>query len=167
MKKVALCLILISISIVAPSQNFGENNTETNNQIYNLLTIISNLDTHQIKPYFILSNTNILTPLDLKETKSLKVSFDFDEELKIKDEPFFMSYERRYEIIFLVSIPTTYMVTKFLMEQVSLYNYKDITRTLNTQQWAFIILSSIIIPFIVATEDYINYKKFVEEKLKF
>jgi len=50
------------------------------------------------------------------------------------------------------------------MEQVSVYIYKDYTRSLNTQQWAYIIASSIIIPLIVATEDYIKYKEIIEMK---
>jgi len=44
------------------------------------------------------------------------------------------------------------------------YNYKDFSRTLNTQQWAYIIASSVIIPLIVATEDYKKYKEFLETK---
>ncbi len=155
MKKLLFTLILIVLLSV---------DLRGSTDIYD---VIYKMEQEQFKTNFSLVGTNFLLPLDFKEIKSLKVSFDFDEKFNIKEEPFFMNYERRYEIIFLVSIPTTYMVTKFLMEQVSVYNYKDFSRTLNTQQWAFVVLSSIIVPFIVATEDYIQYKKFIEEKLKF
>ncbi|MEN2998083.1 MAG: hypothetical protein ABDH28_03495 [Brevinematia bacterium] len=129
--------------------------------------LLGQLENQQFKTNFYFSGTNLLTPIELKERKSLRVSLEFEESLDLKKEPFFLSFERRYEIILLVSIPTTYMVTKFLMEQVSFYNYRDFTRSLNTQQWSFIIASSIIIPLIVAVEDHIKYKEFVEQNLRF
>lgn len=108
--------------------------------------------------------TNVLEPKKYKKEISLKVNLDPNYVPPLNEEPFFESFDRRYQIILIVSIPATYMVTKFLMEQVSVYNYKDFSRTLNTQQWAYIIASSVIIPLIVATEDYKKYKEFLETK---
>ncbi len=108
--------------------------------------------------------TNILEPRRYKEEISLKVNLNPNYVPPLNEKPFFESFDRRYQIILIVSIPATYMITKFLMEQVSVYNYKDYTRTLNTQQWAYIIASSIIIPLIAATEDYKKYKEFLEKK---
>lgn len=137
------------------------------NMITDLRVLLQELEENQFVTNFSISGTNFLSNIDFYEKISLKVSFEFDKKINLKEEPFFLPFERRYEIIFLVSIPTTYMITKFLMEQVSFYNYKDNTRSLNTQQWAFVIASSILIPFIIATEDYIRYKEFVEKKLRF
>ncbi|MCX8029426.1 MAG: hypothetical protein N2712_05465 [Brevinematales bacterium] len=149
-------------------------NTDVSNSLVqsstNYLSIedlVKLLEIKQFYTNFTVHSTNFLKPVNFEEQKSLRVSFEFDDRRDLKEKPFFMSYERRYEIILLVSIPTTYMVVKYLMEQVSFYNYKDMSRSLNTQQWAYVIASSIIVPLIIATEDYIKYKKFVEDKLKF
>lgn len=137
------------------------------NQYKDIQEILEDLKKTKLQTNFFVSDTNILFPVDYSEITSLKVSFDADKLFKVEEKPFFMDYGRRYEIILLVSIPTTYMVTKFLMEQISFYNYRDYSRTLNTQQWAYIIASSIIIPLVVSTEDYLKYKKYIEEKLRF
>lgn len=137
-----------------------------NTNIPSLEDNIKLLEEHTISN-IIFFETNSIYPIKFERIKSLKVSFEIDEKQELKKDIFFMPYERRYEIILLVSIPTSYMIAKFLMEQLSFYNYRDNTRSLNTQQWAFVIGSSIIIPLIVATEDYIKYKEFVKTKLKF
>lgn len=141
--------------------------TQTNAAEIPFEEMIRRVEEDQFRTNFLILGTNFLSPLNIHQRKSLRVYFEFEKSVSLREEPFFMDYARRYEIIFLVSIPTTYMVTKFLMEQVSFYNYKDPMRNLNTQQWAFIIASSIIIPFIVAVEDYLSYKEFVEKRLRF
>lgn len=139
----------------------------TSNTNLSIEDFIKTLEKQSIISNIKFTETTNIYPIKFERTKSLKISFDFDEKPEVRKDIFFMPYERRYEIILLVSIPTSYMIAKFLMEQVSFYNYKDNTRSLNTQQWAFVIGSSIIIPLIVATEDYIKYREFIQTKLKF
>ncbi|MCS7298820.1 MAG: hypothetical protein RMJ37_02505 [Spirochaetia bacterium] len=143
------------------------NVSSTNTNEVSIQELLAILEKNQFKTNISIYETNVLQKVEFNQMKSLKATFEFEPKEDIKEKPFFLSYERRYEIILLVSIPTTYMVAKYLMEQVSFYNYRDNNRNLNTQQWAYIIASSIIVPFIIATEDHIQYKKFVEEKLKY
>lgn len=142
-------------------------NISTNTNEVNIQELLAELEKNQFRTNISIYGTNFLDKVEFNEMKSLRATFDFEPREDIKEKPFFLSYERRYEIILIVSIPTTYMVAKYLMEQVSFYNYRDTSRNLNIQQWAYIIASSLIIPFIIATEDHIQYKKFVEEKLKY
>lgn len=146
---------------------FWSNLEVSGNTNFSLKDLIEMLEKQSSAVNVCFFETNYLYPIKFEQFKSLKVSFEMEEKQTVARSTFFMPYERRYEIILLVSIPTSYMVAKFLMEQVSFYNYRDNTRSLNTQQWAFVIASSIIIPLIVATEDYVKYREFVQTKLKF
>lgn|GEM_PF-2204663 len=160
-------LVILVLAVLIPLLAKGNQTIQSNLNVVtsNTVDIEDVLKTIPTNSDFKVENiTNILEPKHYKEEISLKVNLDPNYKAPLEEKPFFESFERRYQIILIVSIPASYMVTKFLMEQVSVYNYKDYTRSLNTQQWAYIIASSIIIPLIVATEDYIKYKEIIEMK---
>ncbi|MGB9621153.1 MAG: hypothetical protein ACP5PT_08025 [Brevinematia bacterium] len=159
-------VVLIVFFIVVSFSSYCNTNVITTNQSKSIDKVLEEMEKLKFETNFFIHGTNIIYPIEYSELSSLKVSFDVDRSFEADEKPFFMDYARRYEIILLVSIPTAYMFTKFLMEQVSFYNYRDYSKNLNTQQWAYVIASSIIIPLIISTEDYIKYKKFVEENLK-
>ncbi len=160
-----ILLAAILITFVESFHCFAlSDTTKTNYNITNIYQYLDSIEKRIKQKKVTILYTNDITTENFYQEQTTKIRLTYDP-LPINEPPYIQSLEERYQIIFLVSIPATYMVSKFLMEQVSFYNYRDNERKLNTQQWAYIILNSILIPLIVATEDNIKYKQFLEKKL--
>ncbi len=75
--------------------------------------------------------------------------------LRGKQEEYTETPARRFEIIFLIGVPATYTLTKTMMDELVRYVYKsNPDRELNDTHWAYIIANTIIIPLVLAVEDY-------------